>query len=81
MRPVPDVVMAGDMHEGTANRIRRRCLEQIELAVAERDLVVVAEVLVGPECSRILGGIAIQRIEKVLPVDDGCAARRDERQV
>ena len=80
MRPVPDVVMAGDMHESVANRIRRICLEQIELAVAERDLVIVAEVLVDPKRSRILGGIGVLGVEDILTVDDGRAARRDQRQ-
>src|ERR1019366_7794790 len=46
VRPVPDVVVAGNVYEGIANCARWARREQIELAVAKHDLVIVAEVLV-----------------------------------
>ena len=84
MRPVPDVVVAGNVDKGIANCARWTCLEQIELAVAEHDLVIVAEVLIHANRSRLLvvvgpcGDIEVASVDQVPAVrDDRFIERRD----
>src|ERR1035437_1043587 len=77
VRPVPDVVVAGKVDEGTANCTRRVCREQIELAVAKHDLVIVAKVLIEAKRSRLLVFRGSCWDIEVAPVYQGAAGRDD----
>src|ERR1035441_5682465 len=75
--PVPDVVVARNVYEGIANCARRTCREQIELAEAKHDLVIVAEVLIEAKRSRLLVLRGPCGDKEVAPVYQGTAGRDD----
>src|ERR1019366_6407565 len=77
VRPVPDVVVAGNVYEGIADCTRRICRKQIELAVAKHDLVIVAEVLIHSQRSRLLVLRGLSGDKDVASVDQGAAGRDD----
>src|SRR6185312_16701782 len=81
VRIVSDVVMAVDVHFLKANDPRWARLLQVELAVAEHDLVAVAKVLVKPQGPRVLVVIGGRGEEDILPVYRRGTAMRDDRLV
>src|SRR6185437_15337282 len=81
VRPMTDIVVAVDVDVLSADGARLRCLFQVKLAVAEIDLVIVAEILIDSQRPGILAAGGGDGNKYVCALLDGRVALGDDRLV